>query len=64
VHVGIKIVNNLATYPEYRTDIANERDIFEEYVKTLKVNEIDEQPIDISGDVIHPYGEFMFASNL
>jgi phenylalanyl-tRNA synthetase beta chain len=54
--------NNMVIPPLYRNDVVTNSDLAEEVTKSIDVNEIEEQPIDISGMREYKYTEYYFIS--
>jgi phenylalanyl-tRNA synthetase beta chain len=56
--------SNLIIPPLYRTDVLTNADVAEELIKSIDVNEIEEESIDISGVRENKYTEYYFIKKM
>jgi phenylalanyl-tRNA synthetase beta chain len=61
---GFKFVANNVIPPQYRLEIHNNNDLAEEFLKSLRINDIKERPIDLSNLAQNKYTEYYFNSNI
>jgi phenylalanyl-tRNA synthetase beta chain len=63
-YYGFKFIGKNIIPPQYRIELHNNNDIAEEFLKSLRINEIKEQAIELSGVSENKYTEYYFNHSI